>query len=223
MPVRPLNEQIGDDNASRIRLLAEVARALRVSGRASNYYLRELADCLTSGLFLASIHLAVSLSEIHVRDLLVYFTAAQHASGDQAKWRDALHNAEKEIEGVKKPGLSFSEMLKRLVAEKVVSKADEEMLIGFYKAIRNPIQHGLSRRLVHGDGNEDWAFLASLLESPERRADKLDEFVTHQAVEVATFIVNFIARRSIPSSPLRGLTFRSKGRSEIKPHSAPEL
>jgi len=153
MVTRPLSEQIGDDNASRIHLIAEAARALRVSGRASNYYLRELADCLDSGLFLASIHLAVSLAEIHVRDLLVFFLASTQSADDSVKWRDALHNAEKEIEGVKKKGLMFSEMLTRLVANNVVSETDKEQLLDFYNAIRNPVQHGLSRRLVHGEGN----------------------------------------------------------------------
>lgn len=213
MVTRPLNEQIGDDNATRIHLLAEAARSLRVSGRASNYYLRELADCLDSGLFLASIHLSVSLAEIHVRDLLVFFIASQNSSGDVAKWRDELHRAEKEIEGVKKRGLMFSEMLTRLVADNVISKADEEQLLRFYKIFRNPIQHGLSRKLVHGEGNQDWAFLASLLESPERRADGLDDYVTSRAEEIATFVVNFIARRAIPPGYLRGLTFRSRGRA----------
>lgn len=222
MVMRPLNEQIGDDSALRIHLLAEAARALRVSGRASNYYLRELADCLDSGLFLASVHLAVSLAEIHVRDLLVFFLASQQSSGDPSQWRDALHKAEKEIEGVKKRGLMFSEMLTRLVSASVVSKADKDQLLAFYNSFRNPIQHGLSRRLVHGEGRHDWAFLASFHESPERRADKLDEFVTRHAEELATFVVNFIARRNIPSS-LRGLTFRSRGRCTIKPRSAPEL
>jgi len=196
MITRPLNEQIGDDNALRIHLLAEAARALRISGRASNYYLRELADCLDSGLFLAAIHLAVSLVEIHVRDLLVYFIASEQSSGDQVKWREALHNAEKKIEGVAKRGLSFSEILEKLVAANVVSKTDQEKLKGFYTSFRNPIQHGLSRRLVHGEGNEDLAFLAPLLESPERRSDELDEFVTHQAEELATFVVNFVKQRA---------------------------
>lgn len=212
MIARPLNEQIGDDNATRIHLLAEAARSLRVSGRASNYYLRELADCLDYGLFLASIHLAVSLAEVHVRDLLVFFIASQQSSGDLAKWRDELHKAEKEIEGVKKKrGLMFPEMLTRLVANNVINKTDEKQLLEFYKTYRNPIQHGLSRKLVHGEGNLGWAFLASLLESPERRVDGLDEFVTHHAEEVATFVVNFIARRAIPPSRLQGLTFRSGG------------
>lgn len=213
MVTRPLSEQIGDSDAMRIHLLAEAARALRASGRASNYYLRELADCLDSGLFLASIHLAVSLAEVHVRDLLVFFLASQQSSGDVAKWRDGLHSAEKEIEGVKKRGLMFPEMLTRLVANNVISKADEAQLLDFYKTFRNPIQHGLSRKLVHGEGNQDWSFLASLLESPEHRTDGLDNYVTHRAEEIATFVVNFMARRAIPPTRLRGLTFRSRGRS----------
>jgi hypothetical protein len=151
--------------------------------------------------------------EIHARDLLVYYLAASSAT-DAASWSEALHLQEKTIEGVEKRGLDFGELLRRLSEAKVISPRDKEQLSRFYKEIRNPIQHGLSRRLVFEKADPAWEFLGPLLESPDRRIDKLDSLVTSRAEEIASTMINFMSRRTIPRSPVGGkLSWKNKSKN----------
>lgn len=79
MPTRSLEEQFEPKRANCLRLIKEAFLALRVNGRVFSYYLPEISRAIDRGMLLAAIHLATTLLEIWLRDLLVIRKATQNA------------------------------------------------------------------------------------------------------------------------------------------------
>lgn len=150
--IRPLDDQFEERTVQRIRVLQADLMASRYDSGPGSLYVKELNCSLEAGLLLASLHLATSLLESFVRDLLMY-TLARRLSGDAS--RVELAKLEKRLEDSTDPQWSFARIVNELQENGVVDSADGEAIKNYYKMVRIPIHHGLIRRFVRSHGERE--------------------------------------------------------------------
>lgn len=150
MATRSLEEQFKPERANRLRLIEGAFLALRVSGRVSNYYLLEISRAIDRGMLLAAIHLASTLLEIWLRDLLVIRKATQNSVKSKHELCWLITKIDREIEGVN-GGLRFGELVRELRTLEVIDENEASWLKETYKQLRNPLHHGISGRIVDPD------------------------------------------------------------------------
>ena len=121
--LRPLKEQFAKRTVLRIRSLQDDLDALPFREGAGRVYVKELIYALEAGLLLAALHLATSLLELFVRDLLINSTALKSAS-DQKNKMGVLDKLEVYYEDTTKPQWSFSMIVDELRSQRVISSSD---------------------------------------------------------------------------------------------------
>jgi len=124
--------------------LIESCEELSLGRRDYAYQLKELRSCLEVGLLIAALHLACSMIELFVRDLLI-------AKRMCDRWGDVKPDAPsrakivREIEHERE--LGFPGMLDEL-SGRALEGEDAAKLGRFYRQIRIPLLHGLVTRFV---------------------------------------------------------------------------
>ena len=166
--LRPLEEQFEKPTIRRIRALQADLDSLPFRSGAGRFYATELKYALEAGLLLASLHLAASLLELFVRDLLIFSVANKTGADTKQKTLSNLDDLERYYEDAAEPQWSFAKIVDELQSQGVVSSSDAEDVKGYYKTIRIPIHHGLTRRFLRGH---------RVSSSESSSADMFDEFL----------------------------------------------
>ena len=190
-----------------MRIAQAALLSLRVDGRASSYYLFEIARAIDCGMLLAAIMLSTTLLELWVRDLLVVRKVCQHkvTSRHESNW--LLTKIDRELEGLER-GAQFSQMARQLHELEVINAQELAWLQATQRRIRNTLHHGLTGRLLNPEPAQD------LLQAPSSKeamllasiwcslpTDRLDQFETLLDREVPALledVVNFLAAHPLP-------------------------
>ncbi len=155
--LRPLEKQFEKQTIHRIRALQGDLKKFPFQDGAGRFYAKELNSALEAGLLLASLHLATSLLELFVRDLLIYNVAKKSVS-EHKKPVSVLDKLEANYEDATKPQWSFSMIIDQLQSQRVISSADAKAVKTYYQTVRIPIHHGLTRRFLRGHKKADLEF-----------------------------------------------------------------
>jgi hypothetical protein len=143
---RGFEEQFEGNTIIKIRELLQRIESLNINipHGVSRYYRVDLSLCLEAGALLGALHVAASLLEITIREMVIEY--AQEALPENKKI-----NLQKELE--EKRHLGFKSLVDELKAFELFDPKDADLAKQFYNDIRIPIHHGLSRRFVskHND------------------------------------------------------------------------
>ncbi len=194
--VRPLEEQFEPETVERIRTLVATLDSLGCYEGAGRYYISELKRCLECGLLLAALQVAASLLELFVRDLLIQHRV-RTKSQDSTDYRHSTDLHEKVLEENRQ--LTFGAIIRELQGQGVITVDDAEFARSFYKSVRIPLHHGLSRRYVRlqaGLSEEDILDQALSL-SRISRSHKIEEMIEDKALDQLESVMNFMASYSV--------------------------
>lgn len=197
--IRPLEEQFEPDKCAEIRNLVAKFSALPFKEGACRYFALEVTGCLEAGLLLAAVSVASVLLETSFRELLI-FHRLRSAGPTTSRWVDTgllLNKLEKEAEDGR-PRLHFEDIVDQLTGD-VLGSADAEVAKKFYRTVRVPIHHGLTRRLVAEAKAEEMDMsepLAVLLSATtwNRRFHELEEMIEENATKYLGFVVDLIQK-----------------------------
>jgi len=117
-----------------------------------------------------------------------------------SRWIDTrllVNKLEKEAED-RRPHLYFEDIVDQLSGD-VLNPADAEVAKKFYKAVRVPIHHGLSRRLIAEAKGEEMDMsepLGVLLSATtwDRRLRELEEVIEENAIKYLGSVVDLIQK-----------------------------
>jgi hypothetical protein len=137
--LRRLEDQFEGRTVIKIRELLQRVESLNTPRGVSRYYRVDLSLCLEAGALLGALHVAASLLEITVREMVI--TYAQEALSGNMKV-----NLQKELE--ENRHLGFKTLVDKLTAVELFDSRDADLAKQFYNDIRIPIHHGLSQRFV---------------------------------------------------------------------------
>jgi hypothetical protein len=196
--LRPLEEQFTKRTLLRIRKLQADLDSLPCREGAGRYYSKELKYALEAGLLLASLHLAASLLELYVRDLLIISTAKK--TDDRKK--QILDELEIYYEDSTNPKQwFFSNIVDELQNQKIISDLDAKNVKAYYQDIRIPIHHGLTRRFLRGSKSpikktesfdiDEMLFLGRTL-----RGHSLEEQLEQRGISLVKKVVVFMKKYS---------------------------
>jgi len=195
--IRLLEEQFEPDKCAEIRDLIAKFSALPFGGGACRYFSLEVAGCLEAGLLLAAVSVTSILLETFFRELLIIHRL-QSAGPKTNRWGDTrllFNELEKEVEDGR-PRLHFEDIVDQLTGD-VLDSADAEVAKGFYKDVRVPIHHGITRRFIvtakaeEQDMSDPWnVFFATYL----NRLHMLDEVIEENAIKYLGSVVNLIQK-----------------------------
>jgi hypothetical protein len=152
--LRPLEMQFGKQTVRRIRAIQGDLEKFPFQDGAGRFFVKELSSALEAGLLLASLHLATSLLELFVRDLLIYSVAKRSFAGHKSEI-SVFDKLEANYEDATNPQWSFSMIIDELQRQRVISNVDAKTVKAFYHKIRIPIHHGLTRRFLRGNKKPD--------------------------------------------------------------------
>lgn len=144
--IRGFEEQFEGETVQSIRALLERIDTFALPDGVCRYYAVDLSLCLQAGALLGALHLASSLLEIIVREMVI--ERASEAYSDSHKIKGSL---QKELEEKRKVG--FKQLVEELATAGLFSKSDSEMAKQFYDDVRIPIHHGLPARFVNNNEN----------------------------------------------------------------------
>lgn len=196
--LRPLEEQFTKQTLLRIRKLQADLDSLPYVEGAGRYYSKELKNALEAGLLLASLHLAASLLEIFVRDLLIFNTAKQ--TNDSKK--QILDELEIYYEDSTKPKQwFFSNIVDELQNQRIISDLDAKNVKAYYQDIRIPIHHGLTRRFLRGHKSqimksESFDISEMLFLGRTLRGHSLEELLEQRGISLVMKVVVFMKKYS---------------------------
>jgi len=195
--IRPLEKQFEPDKCAEIRNLIAKFSALPFEGGACRYFALEVTGCLEAGLLLAAVSVTSILLETFFRELLI-FHRLQSAGPTTSRWGDTsllLNKLEKEAEDGH-PRLYFDKIVDQLTGC-VLDTAEAEAAKKFYKDVRVPMHHGLTRRLIvetkaeEMDMGDSWnMFFATNL----NRLHELEEVIEENATKYLGFVVDLIQK-----------------------------
>lgn len=196
--IRPLEEQFGPDKCAEIRNLVAKFSALPFKGGACRYFTLEVTGCLEAGLLLAAVSVT-SVLLTFFRELLIIYRLWS-AGPTTSRWVDTgllLNKLEREAEDGR-PRLHFEDIVDQLTGD-VLSSADAEVAKKFYKDVRVPIHHGLTRRLIAEAKAEEMDMsepLDGLLSATNRmfRLHQLEEMIEENATKYLGFVVDLIQK-----------------------------
>ena len=196
--IRPLEEQFEPGKCAEIRDLIAKFSALPFEGGACRYFTLEVTGCLEAGLLLAAVSVTSVLLETFFRELLIIHRL-QSAGPKTNRWGDTLlllNKFEKETEDGR-PRLHFDKIVDQLTGD-VLDSAEAEAAKKFYKDIRVPIHHGLTRRLIakakaeEVDMSDPWNVLLATMR--ESRLHMLDKVIEENATKYLGFVVDLIQK-----------------------------
>ena len=199
--LRPLKEQFAKRTVLRIRSLQDDLDALPFREGAGRVYVKELIYALEAGLLLAALHLATSLLELFVRDLLINSTALKSASYQKNKM-GVLDKLEVYYEDTTKPQWSFSMIVDELRSQRVISSSDAKNIKTYYQTIRIPIHHSLTRRFIRGHKKPDLEIDPSdiieiLMFGREIRVKRLEDQLENEGINLVKQVVVFMKKYSL--------------------------
>lgn len=197
--IRPLEEQFEPDKCAEIRDLIAKFSALPFEGGACRYFTLEVTGCLEAGLLLAAVSVASVLLETFFRELLIIHRL-QSAGPKTNRWGDTrllLNKFEKEAEDGR-PRLHFDKIVDQLTGD-VLDSVEVEAAKKFYKDVRVPIHHGITRRFIAIARAEevDMSNPSSIMLSDTYRGfrlHKLDEVIEENATSYLGFVVDLIQK-----------------------------
>lgn len=172
--------------------------SLPFGGRAAKYFINEIISCLEAGLLLAALEVATSFLELFVRELLIVARCGSSGTlGGKPSRQLFFDKVRREIEDEER--LSFGGMADELEGLEVIDPSDAYGIKDFYKTVRVPVHHGLTRRLICGPSyipGEDWLDL--LFPGSWDRLHKVeqlfeDDSITHLH-DIADFMVKYCKR-----------------------------
>jgi hypothetical protein len=138
--LRTPEQQFCSRDAAKIRSFQGRLRAIRTTGRASDYFLFETINCLEVGLILAALQVSTSALELRARELWISmkFKEMDDKSG-------GAYTVETSIE----QGLFFADLVNALKSHNIIALSESKRLKEIYKAIRIPMHHGIVRRYIN--------------------------------------------------------------------------
>lgn len=187
--IRPLEEQFNAAKCAEIRSLIAKFSALPFEGGARRYFVLEVAGCLEAGLLLAAVSIASVLLETFLRELLILHRLQTRELTTSRRIDTMFNELEKEIEDGR-PRLYFEDIVDQLTGD-VLDSGDAVDAKKFYKTVRIPIQHGITRRFIAlaKTGEVDWFDTYRGF-----RLYHLEELIEKNATKYLGFIVNLIQK-----------------------------
>ena len=205
-PPRSLEEQLEAPAALRIREIQDRLQNIRPSVHSASYFVSEISRSINAGLLLSAVVLSATLLEVWLRALLVNQISVTTGRVDFAK-------IDRELEGPDSNGKGrmFPRIVDELVLRGVLLEHEKGWLIGFYKAVRIPLAHGISGRLlgqvgpamggtdvleweIHRGDPKTAEFFDEFLNDPWRRGRSLEDFIDAQAADILNGVVEFLAK-----------------------------
>ena len=188
--IRKLEKQFVPEKVTLIREIQTDVSSLKFKGGVGRYYAKELIFSLEAGLLLASLHLSSSLLELFVRDLLINDYSLNLLKRNV--YYKKLHEMEKQYEDGNKPQWTFFKMTEELYKRKIIKKREADDIKGFYKKIRIPILHGLSRRFVRNYEDDFFEEIFGRM----TRDHRLEELIEDQALILIKTAASFMKKHA---------------------------
>lgn len=189
--IRPLEEQFEPDKCAEIRDLITKFSALPFEGGACRYFALEVAGCLEAGLLLAAVSVGSVLLETFLRELLILhrLQTREPTTSRQIDTMSLFDSMEKEIEDGR-PRLHFDKIVDQLTGD-VLDSGDAVNAKKFYKTVRIPIHHGITRRFIAiaKTGEVGWLDTYRGL-----RLQHLEELIEENATKYLGFIIDLIQK-----------------------------
>lgn len=200
--IRPLEEQFSPDKCDEIKNLITKFSELPFKGGACRYLVLEVIGCLEAGLLLAAVSVASILLETSFRELLIFsrLQTVGPKTNHQTDTSLLLDKLEKEIEDGP-PRLNFEDIVDELSSD-VLNSGDAKNAKKFFKDVRNPIHHGITRRFIAKVRSEKVDMsnpLSIILSDTYRmfRLHRLDEVIEENTTKHLRFIVDLIQKYTI--------------------------
>ena len=187
--IRPLEEQFNAAKCAEIRRLIAKFSTLPFEGEPCRYFVLEIAGCLEAGLLLAAVSIASILLETFLRELLIHHRLQTRKLTTSRQIDAIFDELEKDIEDGH-PRRNFEYIVDQLTGD-VLDSGDAVDAKKFYKTVRIPIQHGITRRFITlaKAGKVDWLDMYRGL-----RFHHLEELIEENATKYLGFIVNLIQK-----------------------------
>ena len=189
--IRPLEEQFNAAKCAEIRRLIAKFSTLSFEGGPCRYFVLEVAGCLKAGLLLAAVSIASVLLETFLRELLILhrLQTRELTTSRQIDTNSLFDKLEKEIEDGR-PRLYFEDVVDQLTGD-VLDSGDAVDAKKFYKTVRIPIHHGITRRFIAlaKTGEVGWFDTYRGF-----RLHHLEELIEEDATKYLGFIVNLIQK-----------------------------
>lgn len=188
-PIRPLEKQFNKQTVRRIRKVQFRLQEIALLDGANNTYASELINTLEAGLLLSSVHITATFLESFARDLLLFSYVNELTDKRKriSARRKLLGLVEQELEEGKKPQWSFSNIMNKLVERKVITEAKALLLRQYYKDVRIPLHHGLSRRVINIEDDFFEAVFARI-----GRSKQLESWIKEESLSIIEEIVLFM-------------------------------
>jgi hypothetical protein len=192
--IRPLEEQFARRKVKLIRVIQAEFQSIPYHFPIERYFAKELNGCLEAGLLLAAIGIAASLLEIFARNLLIEaLTNAQTANDKSA--REIINQIERVIED-DRPRHVFALIIKTLKEMTIIEESDAENIENFYKDIRIPIHHGITRRFVRGSRHKTEDEWLTLYLDIEFRFHRIEDVIENDSIKHLKTVAEFIRKYS---------------------------
>ena len=187
--IRPLEEQFNAAKCAEIRSLIAKFSTLPFKGGPCRYFALEVAGCLEAGLLLAAVSIASVLLETFFRELLILHRLQTRELTTSRQIDTMFDKLEKDIEDGR-PRSNFEYIVDQLTGD-VLDSGDAVDAKKFYKTVRIPIHHGLTRRFIDiaKAGKVDWLDMYRGL-----RLHHLEELIEENATKYLGFIVDLIQK-----------------------------
>ena len=144
---RNFEQQFESQTVERVRTLLDRVSRLQVPKGVSRYYAVDLDLCLRGGALLGALHMAASLLEIVVREMVI-----EYATEAQSSEQRSNVNLQRELE--KKKDIGFKKLVEELRCAGLFDSKDAHEARQFYDAVRIPIHHGLPLRFVEANTDQ---------------------------------------------------------------------
>lgn len=189
--IRPLEEQFEPDKCAEIRDLIAKFSTLPFEEGPCRYFVLEIAGCLEAGLLLAAVSIASVLLETFLRELLIVhrLQTRELTTSRQIDTNSLFDKLEKEIEDGR-PRLYFEDIVDQLTGD-ILDSGDADDAKKFYKAVRVPIHHGITRRFIAIAKAEEVGFLDTYR---GLRLHRLEEVIEENATSYLGFVVDLIEK-----------------------------
>ncbi len=187
--IRPLEEQFEPGKCAEIRSLIAKFSTLPFEEGPCRYFILEVAGCLEAGLLLAAVSIASVLLETFLRELLILYRLQTQGLTTSRQINQLFDKLEEEAEDGR-PRLHFEDIVDQLTGD-VLDSEDVEAAKKFYKTVRIPIHHGITRRFIAlaKTGKADWFDTYRGF-----RLHHLEKLIEENATEYLGFIVDLIQK-----------------------------
>lgn len=194
--MRGFEKQFDKEIALRIRQLVVRLESMDYPTGPSRYYGLDLVLCLRGGAMLGSLIVSTALLEAYVRALVTNYSTRALIG------RARRFNPERELETMK--GKGFGAIVDDLASCGLFLKADAKTAKHYYKFIRIPAHHGLSSRLVEGDGEStDLSSIfpdLNFLDPCPVSLREFEDFIEEKALAIIEDIVAILERNRLQSN-----------------------